>query len=95
CGEPSIRKDGARWIIESTCKVEGGTVKSRSVVSGDFERGFRAETEARYEPPIAGTSTVSSVVEGRWVGACNPGQKHGDVVIPELEQLMRDAGGAQ
>ena len=49
----------------------------------------------RYAPPLEGMSEMRMVSQGRWLGACKPGQKHGDVVMPGMPGMVPGSKGMQ
>jgi hypothetical protein len=88
CSKDVTRRDGARWIGESECRVGQTTITSRSVITGDFQQAFRIETTSRYAPPLMGTAQDTSVVEARWAGPCPAGWKPGDMELPGSKRRM-------
>jgi hypothetical protein len=36
---------------------------------------------------MQGMQEASTVIEGKWLGSCNPGQKPGDVSIPGMPNM--------
>jgi hypothetical protein len=88
CSKDVTRREGARWISESVCKLGSSTVTSRSVTTGDFQQGFRVEVESRYAPPLMGTAQDASVIEARWAGPCPAGWKPGDMELPGTQRRM-------
>lgn len=88
CSKDVTRREGARWVGESVCKLGESTITSRSVTTGDFQQGFRVEVESRYAPPLMGTAQDTSVIEARWAGACPAGWKPGDMELPGTKRRM-------
>ena len=64
-------------------------------ITGDT--GYRTEVDTTFDPPLMDQSKTHSVLEARHTGACKPGQRPGDVTLPNGQTLnMRDAlGGAK
>jgi hypothetical protein len=89
CSKHDFRKDGGRIIHDSVCKIDDSTVTTRSVFTGSFDSAFRGDMKSTYQPPIRGTRDISMVVEGKWLGPCKPGQKAGDVIAPDLPDMMK------
>ena len=95
CSKNTVRKEGDKIIMDSVCKHEGATVTTHAVFSGDFTRNYRGEINATFSPPMHGMKSSKQTLEGKWLGACKPGQKPGDVVIPgmgsmNLKELMKN-----
>jgi len=88
CSKKDMRREGDKIIGDSVCQVEGSTVTTHSVITGRFDTNYRADIKSTYNPPIHGMRESTSVIEGRWVGACLAGQKPGDVIMPGMPQGM-------
>jgi hypothetical protein len=86
CSKKDMRREGDRIVGDSVCTVEGTTVTTHTVITGNFDTNYRAEVKSTYNPPVNGMRDSSSVVEGRWLGACLAGQKPGDVIMPGSQQ---------
>ena len=53
---------------------------------------YRTEIHTTYDPPFMGQTETTTVLTARNVGACKPGQRPGDMVLPNGQTLnMRDA----
>jgi hypothetical protein len=96
CSKNEVRKEGDRIVSESVCKLNGSTAKTRAVFTGRFDSAYKADVKSTYEPPMQGMREASTVIEGKWLGPCNPGQKSGDVSIPgmpnmNLKDMMKGA----
>lgn len=83
-----------RIEADTTCKVGSVTASGRSVITGDFESNLRIEstttTSGAGGVAIPGTPhieipplTQTIVVEAKWIGPCEPGQKPGDIITPD------------
>lgn len=100
CSKNSVRKEGDKTIVESVCKIEGSTVTTKAVFSGDFTRQYRGEIISSFAPPLHGMKSSKQTLESKWLGACKPGQKPGDVVIPgmgsiNLNEMMKNMPGTK
>jgi hypothetical protein len=93
CSKKDMRREGDRIVGDSVCKVQGTTVTTHTVITGNFETNYKAEVKSTYNPPVNGMRESSSTVEGRFLGACLAGQKPGDVIMPGMPQGM--PGGQQ
>lgn len=83
-----------RIETEATCRMGPVIVTGKGVITGDFNSSLRIETTATTTasadampagaPRIAiPTQTQTTVMEARWLGPCEPGQKPGDVIMPD------------
>jgi hypothetical protein len=86
CSKKDMRREGDRIVGDSVCAVEGTTVTTRTVITGNFDTNYRADVKSTFNPPLHGMRESSSVVEGKWLGACLAGQKPGDVIMPGMPQ---------
>lgn len=84
CPKMDVKRSGNTTVVESVCRQDGHTVTSRSVISGDLAGNYRMENTSRFDPPMNGMQTLSSITTGRWLGPCKPGQKHGSMVMPGM-----------
>jgi len=82
CSKQDTRKDGAKIVVDSVCKMGATTMTSHAEISGDFGSSYRMESHTTYEPPLAGRAKGSAVVQARWMGPCKAGQKPGDMIMP-------------
>ncbi len=82
CADVKASREGDKYIIESTCAMSPkNKMHNRSVLSGNFQSAYREDTETRFDPPMMGIKSTRSRMEARWLGACKPGQKPGDVIL--------------
>jgi hypothetical protein len=88
CSKNDIRKEGDTVVSESVCKLNGSTAKTRAVFTGRFDSAYKADIKTTYDPPIAGMPEASTVIEAKWLGPCQPGQKPGDVLIPGMPNVQ-------
>ena len=90
CSKNEFRKEGDKIVHDSICKVEGSTAKTRTVISGRFDSAYKIESKSTYEPPMAGMREATTVMDAKWLGACKPGQKAGDVSMPGMPNMNMD-----
>lgn len=90
CSKNEMRKEGDKIVVDSVCKMQNSTATTHAVFTGRFDTAYRADIKSSYEPPMAGMKDSSSVIEGKWLGPCSPGQKPGDVVIPGMPNINID-----
>ena len=82
CSKSEMKASGNKYAGEAVCNIGGSTMKSKSVMTMTGASGFRTEAHATFDPPFAGLAESDTVVEGRHVGACKPGQQPGDMTMP-------------
>lgn len=95
CSVMELKRAGERVTLHAVCRVEGSTVSTDASYVGNFAAGYRGDMRSRYSPPLHGISETQMTQEARWLGPCQPGQKPGDVIMPNLggmnlKELMQD-----
>lgn len=84
CSVMEIKPQGNRIVVHSVCKMDGTTATTDGVFTGSFDSSYKSEMKIRYSPPMHGMSEAKMSQEARWLGACKPGQKPGDIVMPNM-----------
>lgn len=87
CSKNSMRREGDKVIVESVCKFDGTTATTTAVFTGDFAKSYRGEINTTYSPPMQGMKSSKQTMEAKWLGACKPGQKPGDVIMPGMGSM--------
>ena len=82
CSKQDIRKTATGYATDSVCTVAGRTITSHSEVTGDFNSAYTVATVSHSEGGPAAARDTTSKIEAKWIGACKPDQKPGDVVMP-------------
>lgn len=86
CSEPKRQMVGGAMVIESTCKIGDMTTTSRKVMTGDFTSDYTVNITDKSEATgiLRGQlpdTTTRSTIRARWLGACKPDQKPGDLMM--------------
>ena len=87
CSKNEFRREGAKLITESVCKMSGSTATTRGVFTGQFDSSYKADIKSTYEPPLQGMKESAATMEAKWLGACKPGQKPGDISTPGMPNI--------
>jgi Protein of unknown function (DUF3617) len=83
CTKRDVEKTATGYVSDSVCSVGGVSMASHSDISGDFNSAFTVKTTSHSEGgPSAAPRDVNMTVEAKWLGACKPDQKPGDIVMP-------------
>jgi hypothetical protein len=82
CSKQDVRKTATGYASDSVCSVAGRSITSHSDIFGDFNSAYTVTTVAHSEGGPGGARDVTSRIEAKWLGACKPDQKPGDVVMP-------------
>ena len=95
CSKHDFKLSGNRGTADFVCDIAGSRMHSKSTMVLDGNVGYRTEIRTTYDPPFMGQTESFTVLTARHVGACKPGQRPGDMVMPNGQTLnMRDAMGA-
>lgn len=94
CSAMDIKQLGNKITVHSVCKMETTTTTMDAVFTGAFESTYRADIQTRFNPPLHGMAQSKMTIDAKWLGACKPGQKPGDVVMPNnstinLDEMMK------
>ncbi|HEV7489807.1 MAG TPA: DUF3617 family protein [Rhodanobacteraceae bacterium] len=80
CSKNDVRMEGTTWIAESSCTFSGMHVVARTETTFAGDDAFHSEVTSSYDSPKNGKTTSVMSVDGKFLGACAPGQKAG---VPE------------
>ena len=95
CSRQDVRRDGDRFVAESTCRIGESTATTKMVFSGTFDSAYQVDIDAKYAPPLMGMGEGRSTVKARWLGPCRAGQRPGDITLPDGTVLnLHDGPGA-
>jgi len=95
CSVIEIKPQGNRVSVHSVCKVQNSTATTDAVFVGAFDSAYKGDMLTRFNPPLNGLSESKVNIDARWLGPCKPGQKPGDVVMPNVggmnvNEMMKD-----
>ena len=90
CSKSEFHKEGDKIVHDSVCKMDRGTATTRSIFSGRFDSAYKVESKSTFEPPMEGMRETSTRMEAKWLGACKPGQKSGDISMPGMPNINMD-----
>ena len=83
CSKQDTQKTATGYVSDSLCSVAGISVSSHSEISGDFNSAYTVTTTSHSDPGSKGTPhDAVTTIEAKWLGACKPDQKPGDIVMP-------------
>jgi hypothetical protein len=83
CSRQDIQKTATGYASDSVCNVAGVSIASHSDIVGDFNSAYTVTTTSHSDLGSKGAprDTVTKI-EAKWLGACKPDQKPGDIVMP-------------
>jgi Protein of unknown function (DUF3617) len=83
CSRRDIRKTATGYTADAVCNVGGVSMSTHSEISGDFNSAYMVRSTSHGEGgPKAASGDHVTTIEAKWLGACKPDQKPGDVVMP-------------
>ena len=84
CSRHDIEKTATGYVTDSVCSVAGVSMTSHSDITGDFNSAYTVKTTSHSERGPSGVPPrdATTVLEAKWLGACKPDQKPGDMIMP-------------
>ena len=82
CSRQDIHKTATGFASDSVCNVAGMSITSHAEIVGDFNAAYTVKSTSHSEGGPAGVRDTTTTVEAKWLGACKPDQKPGDIVMP-------------
>ena len=98
CSKVEVKKAGAGYTVATECTIGQIKAVGNSTITGDFQATVRTEGVTRLTGMPGQSDPVERklVVEAKRVGDCGPGQKPGDVILPDGRVIsMPGAAGAK
>ena len=84
---------GTTIVINATCQIGPMKSTSQSVVTGDFNSNYAVKVTSKLEgvPAAAQGAGGTTTIQARWIGACKPDQRPGDIVMANGQTMnIRD-----
>lgn len=83
CSKQDIQKTATGYVTDSVCSVAGVSMTSHAEIVGDFNSAYTVSTTSHSEKGPSGKPLdTATKIEAKWLGACKPDQKPGDIVMP-------------
>ena len=82
CSKRDIQQTATGYVSDSVCSVGGASMTSHSDIIGDFNSAYTIKMTAHSDRGVAGIRDSTMTIEAKWLGACKPDQKPGDIVMP-------------
>ena len=83
CSKQDIQKTATGFVTDSVCGIAGVSIKSRAEITGDFNSAYTVKSTSQSEGGPAGAPRENTtVIEAKWLGACKPDQRPGDIMMP-------------
>jgi len=88
CSRMEMRRDGVKYISDAECKLGNSVIKSHGVMTMQGDTAYRTESSATFDPPLFNDVRQSTtVIEGKYTGACRDGLRPGDMVTPNGQKI--------
>ena len=84
CPKIDTKRTGGHIEVDSVCKIEGTTVTSHAVITGDLSSQYTMNQTSHFSPPLQGMSETQTAITAKWLGPCQPGQQNGVVSIQRM-----------
>jgi hypothetical protein len=82
CSKNDVRKEGSKWIAESSCTLSGMHVVGHTETTFNGDDAFHTEVTSSYDSPKHGKTTSTMSIDSKYLGDCT-GQKPG---VPEAQK---------
>ncbi len=83
CSRRDFQKTATGYVADTACNVGGVAVTTHSEISGDFNSAYTVKSTSHTDRGAnAAAGDHVTTIAAKWLGACKPGQKPGDVVMP-------------
>ena len=83
CSKQDIQKTATGYVSDSVCAIAGMSITSHAEINGDFNSAYTVKSTSHSERgPADAPRDSTTTVEAKWLGACKPDQKPGDIVMP-------------
>jgi hypothetical protein len=85
CSILSDVKLAGKRAMTASCKVQGSTITTKSVITSAGDNYYRSETQTSYSPALYGMSQDNMIQEQTYAGACPAGMSPGDRMLANGE----------
>jgi hypothetical protein len=83
CSKQDIQKTATGYVTDSVCAVGGMSITSHADITGDFNAAYTIKSTSHSEGgPASAPRDSTMTLDAKWLGACKPDQKAGDIVMP-------------
>ncbi len=94
CTKHEIKIAGNKVTTIANCDLGITKMQSQAVMTLGGNTSYHTEARATFDPPLNGAKESTSIIDGKHVGACKPGQQPGDMTLPggqtvNVRQLMK------
>jgi hypothetical protein len=83
CSKNEMKKTATGYVTDSVCNIGGTTSTSHAEITGDFNSAYTMKITSQSAGGAKATTADSTTqLDAKWLGACKPDQKPGDIMMP-------------
>lgn len=83
CSKQDMQKTATGMVVDSTCNIGGINTTTHTEIIGDFNSAYTMKVASTHPSLTGGAPRETSMtIEAKWMGACAPDQKPGDIIMP-------------
>jgi hypothetical protein len=83
CSKQDVVKTATGYISDSVCSIAGVGMTTHAEIVGDFNSGYTVTSISHSDKGLTGKPTdTTTKIQAKWLGACKPDQKPGDIMMP-------------
>jgi hypothetical protein len=82
CSRHDIKVAGNKVTTIANCDLGVTKLQSQSVMTLAGNTAYHTEAHAMFDPPMNGAKESTTIIDGKHLGACKPGQQPGDMTLP-------------
>ncbi|MBV8410086.1 MAG: DUF3617 family protein [Alphaproteobacteria bacterium] len=98
CSQQGMNRSGNTIVVDSSCKFMGMTTHTHMVFEGDFDSACTVKLSTSIDGDSAQNQqaiTRNMTLQAKWAGRCRPGQRPGDIEMPNGAKMnILDQPGA-
>jgi hypothetical protein len=87
CSKHDIKVTGNKITTAANCDLGVSKLQSQTVMTLSGNTSYHTEAHAKFDPPMNGMKESTTIVDGKHVGACKPGQQPGDMTLPNGQTI--------
>jgi hypothetical protein len=87
CSKHDFKTTGNSMSGDVVCTMGNSTMHSKSLMVLEGNSAYRTDIDTTYDPPFMGHSHTKMTIRARNVGPCKPGQRPGDLVMPNGQTM--------
>ena len=97
CSKHEMTISGSKVTTLANCDLGFTKMQSQSVMTLTGNSAYHTESHATFDPPMNGMKESTTMIDGKHIGPCKPGQQPGDMTLPggqtmNIRQMMGAKG---